>query len=427
MSAVRKIFKVSGIILGVIILLLLCGLVYSSIRWDAAVERSVREFKAPQDSATLARGEFLFVKSLNCLSCHAGEGQSNTAAAGGMKFDLTTLSPSLGVYYARNITPDVETGIGGWTDGEIVRSIREGVRKDGRVLFPIMPVDPLNGLSDDDVLALVAYLRTLPPVKNHVPERVPSLFAKTLLSLGVIGPMKQQTEPIIAPQRAITPEYGKYVAKHASLCSDCHTPRNLMNGEFYYDSLLAGGSIHFGEGEDVPVRSFASNITPDSSTGIGRWTEEQFLDMMRTGMGPDGKVRTRHMPYAFFGLWDSLELRAVYSFIRSIPPVLRSVAKSEFVGDAIAADQQVKGKGVFNSYCVPCHGTEGKGALPTNVLLAEVAPTLTDAELKEFIMVGNSGLRMPGFVKTLTEKELDAVVTYVRSWKAQPTLATGRE
>ncbi len=263
---------------------------------------------------------------------------------GGVKFDLTDLSPALGVYYARNITPDVETGLGGWTDGEIVRAIREGIRKDGRVLFPIMPIDPLHGLSDDDVLALVAYIRTIPPVRNVVPEREPSLFAKTLLTVGIIGPTKQITEPIVAPRRAVTPEYGAYVARHVSLCSDCHTPRNLMNGDFYYDSLLAGGSIHFGEKSD-PVRSFAANITPDLATGIGQWTEDQFITMMRSGLGPDGRVRTRHMPYAYFGLWDSLELRALYSFIRSIPPVHRTVAPSTFMNDVVAGDPPVKGRG----------------------------------------------------------------------------------
>jgi mono/diheme cytochrome c family protein len=321
------------------------------------------------------------------------------------------------VYYARNITPDRETGIGAWTDGEIVRAIREGIRKDNTVLFPIMPVDPLSGLSDDDVLAIVAYLRTLPPVRNQVPAREVSLFAKTLMTVGMIGPMPEHRAPVTAPPRAISVEYGKYVARHAALCSDCHTPRNLMNGDFYYDSLLAGGSFKFGEAPD-PVASYAPNITPDSATGIGNWTESEFLTMMRSGLGRDGKVRTRHMPYAFTGLWDSLELRAVYTFIRSLPPVKRTVPPSTYMNDALATDPLVHGRGIFNSYCQPCHGREGKGAPPTNVVLAEVAPSLGDGELKEFVMAGNPDLRMPSFGKTLSQQELDAVVTYVRSWAA---------
>lgn len=422
MRIVKGIFKVTAIVLGIGIALLLIALSYASLRWDARVERSVPNMTASLDPVNVARGESLFKTSLTCWECHSG-GNANAAPSGGMKFDLTILNPALGVFYAPNITPDVETGIGSWTDGEIIRAIREGIRKDGRVLFPIMPVDPLNGLSDNDVLALVAYLRSLPPVRNDVPEREPTLFTKTLMTFGVIGPMKQLTEPVIAPPRAITPEYGAYVARHASLCADCHTPRNLMNGDFYYDSLLAGSSIRFGEGEPVPVASFARNITPDTVTGIGSWTEEEFLRLMTTGVGPDGKVRTRHMPYAYYGLWDSLELRAAYTYIRSIPPVKRSVPSSEFLGDAVSPNNETKGKGLFDSYCITCHGSDGKGAPPTSVVLAEVAASLSDEDLTEIIRDGIQNLRMPGFVKTFSENELQAVVTYVRSWKKTKDLA----
>lgn len=419
MNTVLKILKTAGIALGVGVMLILFGLTYASLRWDAKVDRSVPDLTASRDPGPVARGEFLFKTSLGCWECHGGS-DANNAPSGGMKFDLTTLSPSLGVFYAPNITPDVETGIGSWTDGEIVRAIREGIRKDGRVLFPIMPVDPLNGLSDKDVLALVAYLRSLPPVKNHVPEREPTLFTKTLMTFGIIGPMKQLTEPVIAPERAVTPEYGRYVTKHVSLCADCHTPRNLMSGDFYYDSLLAGSSFRFGEDEPVPVTSFARNITPDTATGIGSWTEEEFLRLMTTGVGPEGKVRTRHMPYAYYGLWDSLELRAVYTFIRSIPPVRRTAPENEFRGDMASTEPEVRGKGVFDSYCIACHGTAGSGAPPTNVRMAGVAPSLTDDDLRELIMNGIPNLRMPGFGKTINEAELNAVVTYIRSWEIAP-------
>ena len=113
--------------------------------------------------------------------------------------------------------------------------------------------------------------------------------------------MKQITEQIVAPPRGLTKEYGEYVAMHASLCSDCHTPRSLKTGEFCYDSLLAGSTVRFGADSDDPVLSFAPNLTPGPETGIGRWTEIQFLLLLRTGMGPDGRVRTHHMPNAY--LW----------------------------------------------------------------------------------------------------------------------------
>jgi mono/diheme cytochrome c family protein len=417
-SPIRRVLRITGIVLGAFALVIVGVLVYVGLRWDARFERRVPELTAPHDQAAIARGEFLYKASLTCWQCHSTGREANAPPTGGRRFDLTTLNPSLGVYYAPNITPDVETGIGGWTDGEIVRAIREGIRKDGRVLFPIMPVDPLHGLSDTDALALVAYLRTIPPVKNVVAARQPSLFVKTLFTFGVVGPMKEISEPVVAPARALTAEYGDYIARHASLCSDCHTPRNLKTGEFYNDSLLAGSSIRFGDADKDPVSSFAPNITSDLETGIGKWTEDQFLLLLRTGIGPDGKVRTHHMPYAYYGIWDSLELKAIYQFIRNIKPVHRIVPSSEFVRDAISADPLIKGRGLFDSYCIACHGQEGKGALPTNVVLRDVSPSLSDSELTDFVMTGNPGLRMPGFGKTLSDDQLKAVVTYIRSWSS---------
>lgn len=416
MNTLRTVFKIGGLVVAALVVILFGLVGYAAFRWDGTVSRTVPNMIAPRDSATIARGKFLYTKSIGCWSCHSNGGDG-AAPSGGRKFDLTVLSPSLGVYYAANITPDVETGIGGWTDGEIVRAIREGVRNDGRVLFPIMPVDPLNGLSDEDALAIVAYLRSLPPVKNLVPRREPSLFVKTLMTFGIIGPAKERTEPVVAPARGITTTYGEYVAKHASLCSDCHTPRNLQDGSFYYDSLLAGSSFRYGDDDGSPVLAYAPNLTPDVETGIGSWSEEEFMTVLRTGVGPDGIVRSGHMPYAYYGLWDTLELKAVYVYLRSIPPVRRTTPARTYAGSAVSSNPLVKGEALFNSTCAACHGTEGKGAAPTNVVLAEVAPSLSDGELIEFVREGNLGLRMPGFAKTLSEDQLKAVVTYIRSWK----------
>jgi len=279
-----------------------------------------------------------------------------------------------------------------------------------------MPIDAFHGLSDSDALALVAYLRTLPPEHNVVPEREPSLFEKTLLALGVIGPMKEITAPVTAPPRGETASYGEYIVNHASLCSDCHTPRNLKTGEFYRDSLFAGSSIRFGDDENAPVRSYAPNITPDLTTGIGKWNEDQFMVMLRAGVGPDGVVRTHHMPYAYYGLWDTLELKAVYQYLRTLKPMRRTVSPSEYTYDANSSDPLTKGRGLFNSYCIACHGREGRGALPTNVVFRDVAQSLSDTEITDFITTGNTDLRMPGFGKTFSHDQLKAVVAYVRSW-----------
>ena len=425
MKIVRKALKVAAFTVGTVLVVLAGLLVYASVFWDAPVDRPVRQFVAPRDSAAVARGRFLYTSSLTCWQCHSQGNSATAPPSGGRVFDLTGISPSLGMYYSANITQDVETGIGGWTDAEIIRAIREGVRKDGKVLFPIMPVDPLNGLSDDDVLALVAYLRSIPPVHNAVPARTPSLFARTLMTLGVIGPAQPLPQAVVAPPRAADRFYGEYIVRHAALCSDCHTPRNLNTGAFFYDSLLAGSSFCFGEDPPEPVLAFARNITPDDETGIGTWTRDEFLRLMTTGVGPDGVVRSGHMPYSSYASWDSLELNAVYEYIRSIPPIRRQESPDQFVREMASSDPETKGKGIFVSYCQQCHGGEGQGALPTHVVLAQVAPGLSDDELADFISAGNPGLSMPGFGKTFSRNDLHAVVRYIRSWQRNTSGLTG--
>ncbi len=390
--------------------------VWAAVRWNAPVSRPVVEVKAPTDDATLERGKFLYTYSHTCWECHGDPLDASKPPIGGAKFDLNGLSPQLGVWYARNITPDVETGIGGWTDGEIVRAIREGIRKDGTPLFPIMPMTPLHGLSDADALALVAYLRTLPALTNEVPPNEASFFAKVMFTLGAIGPMDAIEKPIAAPERGPTALYGRYVANHAALCMDCHTPRNLKDGSFYMDSLFAGGSIGFGDTEGHPSVVFASNITPDMATGIGSWTEEVFLHFMRTGQGPDGTVRDGHMPYAATSRWPDDDLKAVWAFLKTLRPIERQEVHREFRGAALSEDPKVLGAAMYETFCARCHGPNGKGGLAADLALAEVAPTLKDAELEEYIRHGMEGMNMPGFDKTLSEAQLKAVMRHVRTF-----------
>ena len=410
----KKVLKFAGI--AVVGLVLVIGIVsvWASYRWNAPVSRPVKEMKAPTDAASLERGKFLYTNSLTCWECHGDPLNSMVPPKGGAKFDLNDLDPQLGVWYSRNITPDVETGIGGWTDGEIVRAIREGVRRDGTPLFPIMPMVPLHGLSDDDALAIVAYLRTIPPVQNEVPQNEASFFVKVLFTLGAIGPMEAIEKPIAAPERGPTALYGRYVANHSALCMDCHTPRNLKDGSFYIDSLFAGSTIQFGGPEGHPSAAYAANITPDMATGIGAWTEEAFLTFMHTGMGPEGVVRDGHMPYAATSRWPDDDLKAVWAFLKTLRPIERQEIPRELRGDGLSQDPKVLGKAMFETYCARCHGPEGRSGLAADLDLADVAPTLKDAELEQYVRNGMEGTHMPGFDRTLSEEQLKAVLGHVR-------------
>lgn len=413
----KRVLKILAWAIGVIAALILALVLYIFASWDKPHDRAVSARTASKDSATIARGEFIFKIGNGCWQCHSSTLNANAPPSGGRLFDLSTVGPGFGKFYAPNITPDEETGIGRWTDGQIVRAIREGIRHDGTPLFPIMPMATLRGLSDDDVFAIVAYLRSLTPVRNAVPAREVSFPTKALFALGVVKPEPMITRPIVAPPKGITAEYGQYLANHAALCSDCHTVRDLNTGAFYFDSLMAGSTIEFGRIEGDAVWSFAPNITPDPETGIGNWSEADFLLALRTGTRPDGKVLSNHMPYALYGLWEEDDLRALYMYLKTIKPIRRPTPSPVWSDRITKTSGSERGKAIFSGYCVLCHGEAGSGAPPTKLVLADLAQTIDDPSLKKFILDGQTSLRMPGFRKTLTDEDVSDVIAYIRTLK----------
>jgi mono/diheme cytochrome c family protein len=414
----KRVLKwIVGVVALLLVLLVALGL-YVQLTWDKPDSRPAPQMTAPRDSATVARGEHIFKYSWHCWGCHAASGgDGNAPPSGGFVFDLRDIGPGFGVYYSRNLTPDSATGLGGWTDGEIVQAIREGITHDRRMLFPLMPVDWLKGMSDQDVLAVVAYLRSLPPVSNPVPEREVSFVAKALMTFKIIKPIEPITAPVVAPPPGRTVEYGKYVASNLAGCADCHSPRNFQDGSFYMDSLFAGGNFPFGKDEGGPLYAFARNLRPEPETGIKNWTEEQFMQAVTTGMRPDSTVLTPHMGYPYYKFLREEDLLAVFDFLMSLPPMRRTTPAVGSSDELLQAKGAARGTLQFRGRCQACHGEAGKGAVPTNVTLAEVASSLNDNELRDFIASGQMNLKMPPFGKTLSREELDDIVSYIRSWE----------
>jgi mono/diheme cytochrome c family protein len=412
--------RIAGSILAALVALLLATLIYIHFVWDKPVDRPAPVMTAPHDSATIARGEHIFKDTWQCWRCHASPAtDGNSSPSGGRVFDLRSRGPGFGIYYARNITPDSSTGIGAWTDGEIVQAIREGVRKDRHMLFPLMPVDWLKGLSDRDVLAVVAYIRTIPPVTNRVPDSEPSFFSRALMTFHVLEPMPPITRPVGAPPPGPTAEYGRYFATSVGGCAECHSPRNLQTARFYEDSLFAGSTIAFGSEQGDPLVSYGRDIRPVEGLGIGHWNEEDFTAAVTSGMRPDSTVLDPHMPYAQFKFLSGDEVRAVYLFLRSLEPMGRTAPAPWYSVEVKQAKGTERGKLLFRARCQPCHGLEGTGARPTSVRLTEVESSMDDRDLKDFIAAGQLNLKMPAFRKTLDSTELDDVAAYIRSWKKQ--------
>jgi mono/diheme cytochrome c family protein len=211
----------------------------------------------------IARGKYVFGAAGGC-ACHTAPDGAGLNA-GGAKFDLSFF----GVVYAPNITPDPVTGIGKWTDAQVVSAIRRGERPDGSRLFPIHPYKYFSNIADDEIAALVAYLRSVKPVKASVPPR----------SLKIPVPVRTiVTAPKVAPREGLS--RGAYLAGGASHCAECHTPRRFDASTDDTKSLAGGPG---------PERSLAANITPHVETGIGRWTEAQIARFLRTGVKPSGQ------------------------------------------------------------------------------------------------------------------------------------------
>ena len=413
----RRILRWLGILIGILVILIVALFIYVQLTWDRPVVSEAAQMTAPTDPETVARGEFLYNYSLNCWACHGSEGSKSPdePQAGGLEFDLTEIGPpgGFGYLYGSNVTPDPETGIGAWSDGEVVRALREGLDREGHLIFPIMEAEWWSGLSDQDALAIVAYMRSLTPIRNEVPDSRSSFIAKALTALRIFKPIPPITSPVMSPPKGATVEYGEYLSYHASTCVGCHMPRNPNNAEFDTTRPFAGGLFPFPEEGFITT---GSNLTPDSATGIGGWTEQQFVTAMRTGMRPDGTVMLSFMPWPSYSKWSDDDLRAVWLFLRSLEPIEHKVPPSTLAGAATTGTGVSRGEALYNIYCVVCHGKQGSAGLFTSIALGEVSTGMDDTTLKKFIAEGLPGTAMPGFGMTFSEDQIADIVLFLRSW-----------
>ena len=265
----------------------------------------------------VAKGQYIFALAGGC-ACHTVP--KGTFNAGGRAFPIP-----LGTVYSTNITPDKETGLGSWTDQQIRDAIVKGVRRDDSNIIPVMPYEAYSGMAREDLNALIAYLKTLTPVKKATPElKSKAPLTRSLgipLYLKVFG--RFSNAPAQAPKGGI--ERGRYLLEHVSLCSDCHTPRNSIgvpNRSLY----LAGTSKKINPmGEDVP------NITPDKETGIGDWKREEIAELLISGTKPDLDNVQGLMSEVIQGTQHGFkdmkreDALAVADYLKSIPPIKNKV------------------------------------------------------------------------------------------------------
>lgn len=268
---------------------------------------------AAQTREQIARGKYIFGAAAGC-ACHTVPKQQLNA--GGRKY-----AGPFGTVYSSNITPDPTTGIGKWTDEQIITATRAGRRPNGERLIPVHPYIVFNGMSEQDLKDLVAYLRSVPAVNRATPAKkitVP-LFESVFLPAWLGTFAARETPPASAPTSGIP--RGEYLARAVAHCGECHTPRT-MTMAVDNSRLMAGNPKGKGpEGSAVP------NITPDRETGIGSWTEEQIVDYLETGNKPDGDVSGGLMMEVIQGTsagykdLTSADRQAIAKYLKSIPAV----------------------------------------------------------------------------------------------------------
>ncbi len=265
-----------------------------------------------QSREQIARGKYIFGAAAGC-ACHTAPKEALNS--GGRKYD-----GPFGTVYSSNITPDPTTGIGKWTDAQIITAIRSGRRPNGERLVPVHPYTVFNGMAEQDLKDVVAYLRSVPPVNKPTPPKKISvpMFESVFLPAWLATFAARETPPSTAPTSGLA--RGEYLARAVGHCGECHTPRT-MTMAVDNSRYLAGAPKGKGpEGEAVP------NLTPDKETGLD-WTEEQIADYLGSGNKPDGDVAGGLMaeviqgPSAGFKDLSKADRLAIARYLKSIPPV----------------------------------------------------------------------------------------------------------
>jgi hypothetical protein len=297
-------------ILGVILLLFILAM-YVNFSGIPSYENKAEDLVVEITDARVAEGARM--ASVLCLGCH---GSSDGVLGGAHMSDIEVF----GEIYASNITQHTEFGITDYTDGEVAYLMRTGIRKDGQYVPPWMPKFP--HLSDEDLFSIIAFLRSdhplVQPSENNPPDVNPSFLAK-MLSRTAFKPLAYPEGPVNAPPVSEKVAYGKYLADSKFDCFACHSASfkkiDVMNPE--------NSKGYFGGGNTLLDKDLneilSSNLTNDQETGLGNWTEEDFIKTLRFGMRPD-QTPLRY-PMVPSPMITDQEASAIWNYLQSLPTI----------------------------------------------------------------------------------------------------------
>jgi mono/diheme cytochrome c family protein len=382
-----------------------------------------------QAADALARGKYL-TDAADCEACHTVDGGKSFTGGRPFKTEFGTL-------YSPNITPDKETGIGDWTDAEFLKAMHEGIGKDGERLYPAFPYAAYTYLTEEDVLAIKAYIFSLPAERSTPPENTLK-FPYNQRGLMAIWSGMYNPNERFQPVADQTPSWnrGAYLVEALGHCGDCHTPRtplqSLDNRRKFAGGMAEGWRAY--------------NLSSDKDSGIGAWSQDDLLKYLKTGRSADRGTAFGPMALAvhlsFQKLTDS-DVSSIVEYVRSVPPVSTPdlpAPKLEPASDnpSLLADKNPRGGELFASMCAGCHGWTGVndyvphttfvGTRPVN------DPTATNVALavihgaNPLLPPSDAIATMPAFGHVFSDDDVAAVSNYVIArFGAKPSAITGQD
>jgi mono/diheme cytochrome c family protein len=357
----------------------------------------------PKPGNIVAKGQYLTWAG-DCVACHTVPG--GKAFAGGR-----SIQTPFGTIITPNITPDKDTGIGNWTDDQFYRALHLGVGKNGENLYPAFPYPWFTKVTRDDVVAIKAYLFTLPPIAapkkpNHLAFPFDLRLGLSVWNAAFFKPGTFKPEPT----KTAAINRGAYLVEGLGHCGDCHTPKNIAEAPIRGEAFAGEPIQHW----------FAPNITSDMREGIGGWSEAQLVTYFKTGAAPGQGTAVGPMAET---VHDSLrhltdeDLGAIAGYLKSTPP---QASYAQNRPSTLTGPTPV-GAGTYLSYCAFCHQLNGRGSrgdvaslVGNGLVVARGPQDVVRVILGGHLAVGNYGV-MPAIGADMTDQQIADVTNYIRT------------
>jgi mono/diheme cytochrome c family protein len=399
---VKKVFKA----LGILVLLAVVGIagfaLFIHLDWPVKKTAGTIDVKVEPTPARLARGKALV--SMRCAGCHYD--QETKALTG---HQMVEAPKEFGPMYSHNITQHPQKGLGRYSDGELAYLLRTGIEKSGKFTGPLM-ASPF--LADEDLISFIAFLRSDDPwVKaQDVDDRQmqPTFLLKMLMHVAWKSPPVPK-QPTVVPDLKDQVAYGRYVVHGLGDCFVCHSKSFKTLDQLVperSEGYMGGGNQLLDAGGN---KIFGANLTLDA-TGLGGWTEAEFVRAVREGVRKDG--RALRFPMVIFNELSEAEVRAVWAYLQTVPKIANDVPRGlEQTKPPATASE---GEKLFHKYACPsCHGANGVGICDLRKASVHYP---TDEKLSEFIHDAGkivAGTKMPTWNGVIAESDYPAIIAYV--------------